>query len=203
MSSKRAQKTRTEILDAAWDLVAERGAEVSMAAIAQTVGVSRQAVYLHFGSRGGLLVALVTRADERFKIMSAFAQAMDEKMPRTRIRAMFLAWFDFVEKVLPVATDLIRLQSVDEDAAVAWEGRMAVLYAELLRLARSLKRDNALGEGWQVEEAADYMFSVTSMQVWELLTRERSCDLRRAKDILCSAMVSALEGPVQSFSPSE
>ena len=163
MSSKRTQKTRTEILDAAWDLVAQRGAEVSMAEIAKTVGVSRQAVYLHFGSRGGVLVALVTRADERFKIIDAFAEAIGETEPRKRIRAMFQAWFDFVEKVLPVAKDLIRLQSVDEDAAVAWEGRMSVLYAELLKLSDSLKRDEALGEGWQVDEAADYMFSATSM----------------------------------------
>ena len=36
-----------------------------MAEIAKAAGVSRQAVYLHFGTRGGMLMALVKRADRR------------------------------------------------------------------------------------------------------------------------------------------
>ena len=55
MSSKapkphsRGDATRDQILDGAWELIAEHGADVSMAQIAKHTGLSRQAVYLHFG----------------------------------------------------------------------------------------------------------------------------------------------------------
>ena len=197
MSSKRAQKTRTEILDAAWDLVATHGTEVSMAQIAKAVGVSRQAVYLHFSSRGGLLVALVQRADDRFEVIQTFDAAMAETDPRQRISVFFNGWFEFVEKVLPVASDLIRLQKTDKDATLAWEGRMEILYQGILALAKSLEADAVLGAGWHSGEAADYMYAVASMQVWELMTRARGTNIARARSILCSALISALCNPIE------
>ncbi len=196
MSSKRAQKTKTEILDAAWELVAARGAEVSMAEIAKAVGISRQAVYLHFNNRAGLLEALVIRADERFGIIDSFQQALQHADPEKRLKAMFSAWFDFVEKVLPVASDLIRLQDIDADAAIAWQGRMQVLYREIQHLSESLLADNALGEGWSVRDASDYMFSSASMQVWDLMTNKRGCSPERAKSILCGSIYAALSRPL-------
>src|SRR3954470_2872435 len=64
VSSKREQ-THTAILHAARQLFEERGAQaVKLEDVARRAGVSRQAVYLHFGSRAGLLLALVGHVDE-------------------------------------------------------------------------------------------------------------------------------------------
>ena len=58
--------TRRRILDAAWTLLEERGIGIRIADIADKAGVSRQAVYLHFGDRSKLFVALGDYIDISF-----------------------------------------------------------------------------------------------------------------------------------------
>ncbi|MBO6634502.1 MAG: TetR family transcriptional regulator, partial [Parvibaculum sp.] len=45
----KSERTRGEILDAAWTLIAERGASVSLGEVAAAAGITRQSVYVHFG----------------------------------------------------------------------------------------------------------------------------------------------------------
>src|SRR5262245_12719485 len=60
-----ATDAKTRVLDAAWTLVARHGsAEITMAELADEVGISRQAIYLHFPNRATLLVAMVQRFDQ-------------------------------------------------------------------------------------------------------------------------------------------
>lgn len=59
--------TRTRVLDAAFDRVAEVGlSRLSLEDVATGAGVSRQTVYRHFGSREGLVEALVLREEQWF-----------------------------------------------------------------------------------------------------------------------------------------
>ena len=52
-------EVRTRILETAWRLIGERqDASVSLLEIAREAGVSRQTVYVNFGSRAGLLLAM-------------------------------------------------------------------------------------------------------------------------------------------------
>lgn len=170
---KRAERTRLEILDAAWDLIAARGAAVSMAEIATAVGMTRQSVYVHFNSRGGLLMALVRRADARFFIWEGFETAMTEKEPAARLDAVLGVWLDFVPKIHPVATDLIRMRATDEDAARAWEDRMSELLKFYRGLMSGVKKEGALAADWSAPRAADYLWAASSVQAWDLLVRER------------------------------
>lgn len=55
-------QTRAAILSAARRLIAERGPEASVGRVAELAGVSRITVYNQFGSRAGLLSALVAEA---------------------------------------------------------------------------------------------------------------------------------------------
>ena len=64
MSSGESE-TRTRILVATWRLMVQRrGHGVRMRDIAEAAGVSRQAVYDHFGSRAELMVATARYGDE-------------------------------------------------------------------------------------------------------------------------------------------
>lgn len=172
-TNSRSVTTRREILDAAWNLIVQRGAEVSIAEIAAAAGISRQAVYLHFGTRGGLLMALVQRADERLRIREKFQVAMERPGGQDRLDAWLAAWFAFVPEILPVARDLVRLRPTDPDAAAAWEDRMADLRGWLRELVASLAADGALRDGWSIDEATDYLWTASSVQVWDLLAVER------------------------------
>lgn len=186
------RKTRDEILDAAWDLVSEKGAEVSMTEIAAAAGVSRQAVYLHFGTRGGVLMALVKRADERFRIKELMFGAFEIEDPERRLQQTIDTWIDFVQKIHPVAKDLIRLRETDADASAAWEDRMSDLRNWLVVLVRSLKADGALAPGWTVKEAAEYLWAAFSVQMWGLLVNDCGWRPRRASAVLKSSISRAL-----------
>lgn len=61
----RSRRTRSELLEAAIDLITERGfAAVSMGAVAERAGVTRRSVYLHFGSRAELVESLFDHVAE-------------------------------------------------------------------------------------------------------------------------------------------
>ncbi|NER79733.1 MAG: TetR/AcrR family transcriptional regulator [Leptolyngbya sp. SIO1D8] len=193
MSRKgRSAKTREEILDSAWDLLTVQGADVSISDIAQAVGISRQAVYLHFGTRGGLLMALVKRADERFTIREDFFAALDLPLPAERLDACLQVWLAFVPKILPVAKDLIRLRATDPDAAAAWEDRMSDLRSWLQQLVESLQVEEALASSWTIEAATDYLWVASSVQVWDLLVVERNWQPERAEIVVRQAIAKIL-----------
>ncbi|MEL6933154.1 MAG: TetR/AcrR family transcriptional regulator [Pseudomonadota bacterium] len=168
----RGDKTRAELLDAAWDLISVQGADVSVSKIAKAVGISRQTVYLHFGTRGGLLVALVRRADQRFKIKQKFDAALRLRSPSERVTMTLGAWLEFVPKIYPVAKDLIRLRETDPEAAAAWADRMEELREWLLELMLSVQHDGALKDGWSAKKASQFFWAQTSVQVWGLLKHD-------------------------------
>ncbi len=143
-----------------------------MADIAKAAGVSRQAVYLHFGTRGGMLMALVKRADRRFTIEEDLFASFNVADAEARLEASLDVWFAFVRRIAPVAQELIRLRDTDPDASAAWEDRMAVLRSWLRVLVQSLKTDGALARGWSVETASEYLWAASSVQFWALLVRD-------------------------------
>ncbi|WP_299686526.1 TetR/AcrR family transcriptional regulator [uncultured Tateyamaria sp.] len=193
MSSKRvATQTKTEILDAAWDLVSRRGADVSVSDIAKQVGISRQSIYLHFGSRGGLLIALVRRADDRFDIKTALFDAFALPDPQARLERTLDVWLDFVPKIYPVAKDLIRLRDTDAESAAAWEDRMQELRSWLAILFTSLEADGVLPHGWTARDASEVFWAHSSVQVWGLLTSDCGWSADKARRHLRQFLVSSM-----------
>jgi len=188
----KSERTRAEILDAAWALIAERGASVSLGEVAAAAGITRQSVYVHFGSRGGLLLALVRRADERAGIMEKFDAAFSNPEPRERFRACLAAWFDFVPYIYPVASDLIRLRATDEEAAAAWDDRMNDLRQAFRQLIRGLDKAGELAGQWSVTKAADFLWAGTSVESWGLLTRDCGWSAGHAAKTITAALERAL-----------
>ncbi len=191
-SSPRAVRTRREILDAAWGLIGERGAQVSMAEVGQAVGMTRQSVYLHFGSRAGLLMALVHRADERFEIFEQLESALDVEEGRARFDACLGVWLDFVPQIHPVARHLIRLRAEDEAAAEAWGDRVKIQVQLFRLLVRSLRADGLLDAGWTVPRATDYLWAGCSVQVWELLVVDRGWSHAQARTAIRTGLSKAI-----------
>jgi len=192
-STPRAERTRTELLDRAWDLIAARGAEVSMSEIAGAAGVTRQSVYVHFGSRAGLLMALVHRADERFEIIERFEAALTMPVARARFEACLDVWLAFVPKIHPVARDLIRLRSEDPAADAAWSDRMTELLRLFRRLVRSVEAAGELAPGWSsATAAADYLWAGASVQAWDLLVSDRGQTRPKASAAIRLAMLRSI-----------
>lgn len=191
----KSERTRAHILDAAWDLISVNGADVSLSDIANAAGLTRQSLYLHFGTRGSLLMAMVRRTDERLAIREKFAQGMSLTDPAKRLSTVILTWLDFAEEIYPVARELIRLRDTDADAGAAWDDRMSELHDMFRHLTSRLEAENVLHVRWTADPAADYLWAMVGVQIWGLLTRDRHWPPEEARDILKDQAVFALLDP--------
>ncbi|MGH2455323.1 MAG: TetR/AcrR family transcriptional regulator [Candidatus Limnocylindria bacterium] len=163
-------ETRRRILDAAWALLEERGSGVRVADIADRAGVSRQAVYLHFGDRVTLVTAVADHIDVTFGRdrlrQHVFGAPTGRESLRRWVETMswYTAKIDSVTRVLELAAES------DEALAAAWRDRMTGRRGHVQRIVGRLASEAQLAEGWTVEAATDLVYSVTLPGPWRVLT---------------------------------
>ena len=143
-----------------------------MADIAKDSGVSRQAVYLHFGSRPELLVAAVRYADELLHLKQRFEPVQEAKEGAEKLDAFINFWGHYVSEIYGIAKALMLSRESDEAAAAAWDDRMTSLRNGCQDVIESLKREELLRDDWSVSEATDMLWTTLSINGWELLTME-------------------------------
>ena len=162
--------TREAILRATWDLVEEHGARVRLVDVAERAGVSRQAVYLHFGDRSGLFRALVGHMDvalgvpdleERVHRAASGLEALERAV---ELYAVIAPRIDRVARVLEAA------QHDDAALAEAWRDRMTLRRVASRAIVERLAADGRLAHGWTIEAAADLFYAITLPGVWRELT---------------------------------
>ena len=99
--------TRNRLLQLAWDRIAAQGdAALSLVDLAREAGVSRQTLYLLFGSRAGLLLAMVEYRDAQSAVVPRLARARELMNPRDAFEPYLRAWFEYLPQVFPVARAL-------------------------------------------------------------------------------------------------
>lgn len=166
------QGTRERVLQAAQALIRERGnANFSLVELAAETGLSRQTLYLLFGTRAGLLMALVDDIDAHSTGPARLA-ALREQGERD-FEPYVRAWFDYIPVVLPVARALASAAATgDADARAAWQSRLAKLRTGFTQMARALQADGRLRAGWTVAQAAEWILALTHIDLWQQLVVE-------------------------------
>ncbi len=165
--------TRDRILDAAWTLASERGvAELTLAEVGRVAGVSRQAVYLNFDNRAGLLLAMARRADEASGFVARIA-ATRELPARERFVATLNAWLAHLPEILPVARALEAATITGDEGAAVYHERMEQWRRAVGSAVRALAAAGELQSGWTPEEATDWVWAHTHPSVDHHLRLER------------------------------
>ena len=167
-----SDQTRIAILDAAWDLVAESGRlEAGQAEIAARAGVSRQTVYLAFGGRAGLLLAMLHNHDRRSPQVRRLNEVAQGNGDRPQDLFDFLgAWLDYLPDIFPVGILLDAASLHDAEAAGAWDDRMKTALLTGVRvITRRLEAAGWLAPGWSVDAAAELAWSLVHPTAWRLL----------------------------------
>jgi AcrR family transcriptional regulator len=165
-------ETRRRILEATWELIEERGSGVRVVDAAERAGVSRQAVYLHFGDRAGLLLALVEYMPQSLGFQALLAHVFDaptgvEMLHRTvELHSTYSAKIDSVAQVLEAA------QYRDKAVRAAWRDRMDRSRAAHRAIIQRIADEGRLADVWTVDAAADLFYTVTMQGPWRELTRE-------------------------------
>ncbi len=193
MSRTPKQSARLRILDAANRLLLERGYHgVGLEVVAREAGVTRQTVYNTFGSKSGLLGAMVARQEE----MAGLPQVLQTVVHEVDGVAMLTAMLDAVVTVEPLVYPYSRLvyaaRLEDPVAAQLWQSRMASRRAGMALVFARLASDGSLREGITVEEAAEIAWAIASPHQYEYLVIDRGWRIERYREHLEDTIAARL-----------
>lgn len=186
---------RTALLEAAWRFAEERGlAQVTLAQIAAAAGLSRQTVYLIFGSRAGLLIGMVRHRDATSVKARKMVPAARAQPGRETIERFVRLWFAHADAILPVARAIAAASSDDEDARSAWRDRMDTQRELIRQIVDGLADSRQLSAGWTRDEATDWFWSRVHLDVWHQLVVERGWRAERAIACIVESLWTDLVG---------
>ena len=185
--------TRTTLLEAASRLIEGRGiADVTLADIASAAGVSRQTVYLHFGNRAGLLAAVARHLDFKSLAVREMPMAVWEAHSKAGFERFIRLWFKHVAAIFPVAHAIEAAAKGDADARAAWEERMNTLRRVMRMMVDGLAESGQLAARWTRQEATDWFWSRTHMDVWSHLAVDRGWPAERVIERVIDSLWSDL-----------
>jgi len=190
--------TRVRILDAAWTLLESNpGVAARMSDIAKAAGISRQALYLHFPTRGDLLVATTRHIDSMKGVDARLAESRAAPSGRERLAAYVAAWGGYIPEIHGISVALRAMRDSDAEAAAAWDDRMQAVRHGCAAAVRALAADGALRPGLAEEEATDLLWALLSVETWERLVRDcgwSQADYERGITELAEAALVAAPG---------
>jgi AcrR family transcriptional regulator len=175
-----ARRTRRRIVAAAADLFVREGyAATTLDRIAAASGVAVQTVYFHFGSKRALLKQVVDVSsvgdDEPVPLLERpwaeqFRTAADGP-------AALAAWMSMSREIFVRVAPLMRsvrdAAGTDPEMAEQWRVNQEQRYVAHRALAEALAEKGGLRPGLSVDDAADALFALISIEVYTLLTEER------------------------------
>jgi AcrR family transcriptional regulator len=173
---KISDETRASILEAAWGLMAEeRRLDAGMAEIAAAAGVSRQTLFLAFGNRAGLLVAMARHQDSLGEHSQRMRQIAATGTDRPALHAFVDVWLDYLPVVYPVAIQFETGSVSDADANAAWQDR---IFSQGVRMGldRILGRIvSGSGQPGELDSSrlADLCLTLLVPSAWRYLVVER------------------------------
>lgn len=177
---------------ATWEVIEDVGAEIRISDVAERAGVSRQAIYLHFGDRASLLLALVAFMPETLGFQELLAHVfaaesgVEMLLRAVALHSTYSAKIDSVARVLEAA------QYQDAALRVAWRDRMKRSRGAHQAIIERIAAEGRLAEGWTVDEAADLFYTVTMQGPWRELTRELGWSSQQYAERLARLLLDSL-----------
>ena len=188
--------TRVRILGTAREITEKQGAAPTMAALARAVGISRQALYLHFPDRGQLLLALVAHIDEQEQLPAGIAAVTQAADAAAAIRAWAHVQTWHNPKIAAAARALDDTRRADPAAAAAWADRTGDRMRGAIHIAERLRAEGRLDPTWTLTEAAALLWELTSFHVWDDLVNNAQIAPGRYVEIITATALSTLGAPV-------
>ncbi len=171
--SRNSADTRSRILETTWNLLESGDKNVRMSDIAKAVGISRQALYLHFPNRADLLIAVTRHIDAVKDVDAQLAASRAAKTGTERLAAFIAAWGGYIPQIHGISVALRAMQG-DSEAAAAWDDRMQAVRHGCAAAITALAADGDLRTDLSHQSATDLLWVLLSVENWERLVR--GCD---------------------------
>ena len=187
-----AAETRASILAAARDLIPRAESGLGVDEIARYAGVAVQTIYDHFGSKGGLLMAVVDDVQGSTGLYDALENVFRSPDGETALRRMIDATLTFWHRAWPYIEFTLRSRRVDpvvgREAAVLDTLRHAHLWA----ICQRVWSEGRVRDGRTAAWAADQVFALTTPTVYEELVVRRAWSLRAATESIRRAATASV-----------
>ena len=194
-----ARATRRRIVDAAAGLFIRHGyAATTLEQVAERAGVAVQTVYFHFGNKRALLKQAVDVAavgdDEPVPLLGRpwLERARAEPDPHRVIAIWVRSGREILGRIGPIMRVVRDAAGADPDMAAQWDTNEQQRMTAFRLLAQMLADRDALKPGMSVDEAADIIFALQSIELYLLLTVSRGWAPARWERWTTSMLASAL-----------
>ena len=141
----------------------QHGKNVHMSSIAKAVGISRQAVYLHFASRTELMVATMEYVDEMKGLNERLAELSSAPTAIKLLESAIDVWGNYIPEIYGLAKALLSTRGTDEAAAAAWNNSMGCLKDACRATINALKVKEALAPEWGRTDAIETLYTMLSV----------------------------------------
>jgi AcrR family transcriptional regulator len=166
--AERARQTRARILAATREQLPEAD-QMRVEEIATSAEVSVQTLYSHFGSKGGLLVAMFEEVMEDAGLYAGFGRVWASRDGETALRAMVEAALGFWADAWPLIEFCLRVRRTDRELGARIDGFDASRLQDMRVICVRLAEEGRLREGLTAEDAARLAFALTSPYIHEAL----------------------------------
>jgi len=185
--------TSARVLDAALALIAKRGdANVTMADIARAARLSRQAVYLLFPDRSALMLAAARHLDERLDLPEEIRRIDEATTGTAMIAALVSLQARRNHALWPIVRAVDAVRRSDPAAERAWQDRLESRLRGCRTIVARLRREHTLKAGLGPAVAADLLWSLTSLRMWEDLVLQRTWSSKQYETYVTALCLEAL-----------
>jgi AcrR family transcriptional regulator len=195
----KARQARQAVLEAAHTRFVEHGyAATTMAEVAADARVSVETVYKAFGSKAGLVKAVldvsIVGDDDPIALMErdSIQRIRAEPDPRRKLRAYAAHLVATAPRTFPVQFVVREAAAADPAAAGVWEQLQAERLTGMTHLAGELHAGGHLRSGVSTDEARDVLWTHNSVELWHLLVIQRGWDTQRYGVWIGEQLIAAL-----------
>lgn len=169
---EQVEATRRRIIESAHALFGAEGFHrVGLEQVADHAGVGRKTIYFQFGSKLGLLEAIVADMSRRAGVREFVDSALGDDDVVRGLRRFVAGSCSLWESDAGMVRALLTLAASDADARQIIDRVGADRLDDLRRLTDRARRHGQLHDGWSPARAADSLWLLTSFESYELLRR--------------------------------
>jgi len=188
-------ETRSRILAAARELIPGPGGSLPVTTIARHAGVAIQTVYDQFGSKGGLILAVIGDVQRSHGLFEAFGAVFHSRDGEEAMRRMIQATVSFWDRAWPYVEFLVRSRRIDPVVAREMDYVDRLRNAHFWAIAKRLEEEGRLRAGLSADRAADQAFAFTTPTVYEELAVRRDASAESAVDTVTRAVLAVILEP--------
>jgi len=187
--------TRARLLAATRELIPASETSLPVTAIARHAGVAVQTIYDQFGSKGGLLIALIADEQATSGLMDSFRHVFQSEHGEEAMRRMIAATVSFWHRAWVIVEFLLRVRRTDPVVRREMEFIDRLRNAHYWAITKRLEQEGRIRGGRSADSAADQAFALTIANVYEELAVVRGATLPDVIATITEAVLGVILEP--------